>query len=321
MQALILSKITGQLPSTPLNNKQWSHTQSIDLADPYYHLPGDIDVLIGTATYADIMKEGLRRGKVGEPIAQCSKIGWIVYGQTPLTAKYAYSLHVMAEKEQDNTLENLLSKFWSIEEVPNTKVRSKEEIICEQAFIQNTRRNEDGRYIVRIPIARDAPPLGESRQMAMRRFLQMETRFTKNPELRENYIKFMREYEQLTHMREAPPLVTGTPHFYIPHHAALGAKKFGVVFDGSAKTSNGVALNDIQLTGEKLQNELTSITMRFRTHRVALTADIAKMYRQVLVPSDQLDYQRILWREYPSQPIKEYHLLTQTYGLRSAPHN
>lgn len=93
------------------------------------------------------------------------------------------------------------------------------------------------------------------------------------------------------------------------------------MFDGSAKTSNGVALNDIQLTGEKLQNELTSITMRFRTHRVALTADIAKMYRQVLVPSDQLDYQRILWREYPSQPIKEYHLLTQTYGLRSAPHN
>lgn len=92
MQALIMSKLTGQLPSTSLNIKQWYHTHGIELADPYYHLPGDIDVLIGIATYAEIMEEGLRRGKLGEPIAQCSKIGWIIYGQTKSPAKF--SIHV-----------------------------------------------------------------------------------------------------------------------------------------------------------------------------------------------------------------------------------
>lgn len=45
------------------------------------------------------------------------------------------------------------------------------------------------------------------------------------------------------------------------------------------------------------------------------------MYRQVLVPESQLDFQRILWREDSTLPLQEYQLTTQTYELRSAPHN
>lgn len=148
----------------------------------------------------------------------------------------------------------------------------------------------------------------------------MEQRFVRSLQLKESYVAFMNEYISLGHMREAPPLSSHKQHFFIPHHAA-GTKKFRVVFDGSSKTSNGTSLNDIQLTGEKLQSELTTITMRFRTHKIALTADIKKMYRQVLVHPDQLDYQRIIWRDDASKPLKEFQLTTQTYGLRSAPHN
>lgn len=116
----------------------------------------------------------------------------------------------------------------------------------------------------------------------------------------------MNEYLQLGHMQVAPPLSDGKQHYYVPHHAA-GTKKFRVVFDESSKTKNGVAFNEMQMTGDKLQSELTSITMRFRTHKVALTANIKKMYRQVRVDPEQLDYQRILWRADSNRGVPTHH--------------
>lgn len=232
-------------------------------------------------------------------------------------------MNIVVESQHDsfdNKTDRLLERLWEMESVPQRRLRSDEEQFCEDHFVANTRRDETGRYIVRIPINPDATELGESRTVALRRFLQMEQRFIKSPELKAKYIEFMAEYLSLGHMQRAPPLPNGRPHYYIPHHAA-GTKKFRVVFDGSSRTRNGVAFNDIQMTGEKLQSELTSITMRFRTHKVALTADIKKMYRQVRIDPEQLDYQRILWRVDSNQPIEEYQLTTQTYGLRSAPHN
>lgn len=72
-----------------------------------------------------------------------------------------------------------------------------------------------------------------------------------------------------------------------PHHAA-GTSKFRVVFDGSPSP------NDVQLNGERLQRDLTFIIARFRLGKIALCADIAKMYRQIFVPQHQRDFQRIL---------------------------
>lgn len=56
--------------------------------------------------------------------------------------------------------------------------------------------------------------------------------------------------------------------------------KTRVVFDGGAKFSNGLSLNDILQVGPTVQQDLHSIVLRFRTHQVCFTADIAKMYRK-----------------------------------------
>lgn len=148
--------------------------------------------------------------------------------------------------------------------------------------------------------------------------MQLERRFSREIETKAKYIAFMREYETLGHMQAVPEEQTNSATAtYIPHHAAKG-KKFRTVFDASCKAKDGVSLNDIQLNGERQQADLTTIVMRFRRYRIAMTADIAKMYRQVKVPPDQHDMQRILWREDSTKPIQEYRLLTQTYGMKSA---
>lgn len=45
---------------------------------------------------------------------------------------------------------------------------------------------------------------------------------------------------------------------------------------------------------------------------MVLTADVEKMYRQVLVAPDDLDLQRIVYRSNPQEPLAHYRLRTVT---------
>ena len=94
--------------------------------------------------------------------------------------------------------------------------------------------------------------------------------------------------------------------------------KLRVVFDGSAKSSNGISLNGSLMVGPTVQEDLFSILIRFRTHKVALSGDIAKMYRQIALSHCAKDFHRILWRDSPEEPIKQYRMTRVTYGIASS---
>jgi hypothetical protein len=91
--------------------------------------------------------------------------------------------------------------------------------------------------------------------------------------------------------------------------------KTRVVFDGGAKSSNGLSL-DIQVD-PTVQQDLYSIVLRFRTHQVCFTADIAKTYRQIVIHPQDRDLQRILWRYSSEDPIQEYRLTSHLWDLFS----
>jgi len=82
---------------------------------------------------------------------------------------------------------------------------------------------------------------------------------------------------------------------------------------------NGVSLNDIMMAGPKVQDDLFYIVQLFRLHKIVMTADITKMYRQVWVNAEDRNLQRILWRKTPDQPITTYELNTITYGQHQPP--
>lgn len=134
----------------------------------------------------------------------------------------------------------------------------------------------------------------------------------------------MKEYIDLNHMRivNDEKLKNTSVEFYLPHHAVLKESstttKIRVVFDGSCKSDSGVSLNDILLVGPVVQSDLISILLKFRTFKYAFSADIIKMYRQILINDEQAPLQRIFWREKESDPINTYELRTLTYGTASA---
>ena len=189
---------------------------------------------------------------------------------------------------------------------------------------QHACEQQDRRFVVRLPLKMDSKQLGFSRLSTERSLHSIERRLERDPELKFQYHSFMKEYEHLGHMEPVKPLEERQPCFFLPHHPVFKTTstttKTRVVFDGGAKTSNGLSLNDILQVGPTVQQDLYSIVLRFRTHQVRFTADIAKMYRQINVHPQDRNLQRILWRYSSDEPIQEYHLTTVTYGNSSAPY-
>jgi hypothetical protein len=160
--------------------------------------------------------------------------------------------------------------------------------------------------------------VGSSYEMAKNRFLALERKLSRDSVLKEKYISFMREYQELRHMEKVPKEdLEEREVYYLPHHAVQHPDKpdkLRVVFDASAKTTNGLSLNDILCSGPTIQEDLFSIILRFRTRKFAFAADIIKMYRQILIDQSQAKYQRIIWREDQRVPLEVFQLLTVTYG-------
>jgi hypothetical protein len=156
----------------------------------------------------------------------------------------------------------------------------------------------------------------------------METKFKRDPQLQFEYNNFMNEYLALGHLEQVPVSeavnISDYASCFLPHHAVFKkdstTTNLRVVFDGSCHTTNGKSLNDNLFSGPALQQELFSILARFRTHQYVLTADIAKMYRQILVDCDDRNYQLIVWRKRPDLPIETFRLKTVTYGLACSPY-
>ncbi|CAI6362986.1 unnamed protein product [Macrosiphum euphorbiae] len=318
---LVLPKITGNLPTSNIDTTKWSIPKDIKLADSRYFKPEKIDLLIGADSYWEIMcTENFKLHTMG-PYLQQTMFGWIIVG--PVNERSSKNnttaCFVVGEGNYSN-LEKDIEEFWKIEEcsTENTDETS-EDAMCRKHFQDNVSVDSTGKFVVKLPFRDNVDQLGESYNIALKRFLLLERRLGKNPERYSQYKLFMEEYEHLGHMEkvdEDKDLSVKT--YYMPHSYVLNehsrTTKLRVVFDGSCKSDSGLSLNDVLLKGPMLQNDLTLIVARFRTHKYAFSADIKKMYRQVWVDNADRDYQRILWRGDPNEPINKYRLCTVTYG-------
>ena len=137
----------------------------------------------------------------------------------------------------------------------------------------------------------------------------------------------MREYLTLGHAQLVTNSELSVPVsacYYMPMHAvfkqASSSTKLRIVFDASSPSSSGASLNDILAAGPTLHPSLDQILMRFRSYKVALSGDVAKMYREVaLCPSDR-HLHRFLWRPELSGPISDYCMNRVTFGVTSSPY-
>ncbi|XP_018404638.1 PREDICTED: uncharacterized protein LOC108781221 [Cyphomyrmex costatus] len=297
VSAHILPRLTASLPSVSLQEGSWSHLRGLQLADPEYLLSNQIDILLGADIYCQIIRDSIIKGPIGSPMAQLTELGWIISGPT-------------GPKE--------------IDEVPSTtSVLSSDEQACENHFMSTHSRNQEGRYVVRLPFKKSVDHLGDSRQRAARIMLKLSHKLSSDSDYAKQYSEFLSEYERLNHMKLVPPHLPEPHHvYYLPHHGVKREQslttKLRVVFNGSSATSSGSSLNDLLHIGAKLQSDIFDVLLWFRQFQYIFSSDIEKMDRQIDIHPDDWDFQRILWCD-QSPNLKTYQLPTVTYGLACAP--
>ena len=110
--------------------------------------------------------------------------------------------------------------------------------------------------------------------------------------------------------------------FYLPMHAVRKdhstTTKIRAVFDASAKSLTGVSFNDTLLVGPTIHSSLVDVLLRFRMHRIALVADVSRMYRAVSLSMPDRDYHRFVWRSRPSDPLRDYRMKRVTFGVAAS---
>ncbi|XP_078051341.1 uncharacterized protein LOC144477492, partial [Augochlora pura] len=312
---LTLPEITGPLPSRTFNPEIVQLPKNITLADPEFYKASKIDLLLGEYLYYKLV--GKNRIRLGDDrvILLETELGWVLSGEVNNVATDVTCLLSTQE------LATQLERFWQIEQYSDKIPASPQDQLCEELFKQSTQRNKEGRYEVRLPFNNEKSQLGNSYNVALKRFYSLERKLISNTELREQYNKFLAEYESLGHMSEVVDAAnTGC---YLPHHAVIKedslTTKVRVVFDASAKTDTGLSLNDVLMVGPTIQDDVFSLIARFRKHEVVITADVEKMFRQILVHPEDSIFQKILWRKSPRDAIRTYQLNTVTYGTAAAP--
>lgn len=283
----ILDSITSPTPVAKIKDECWLHLRTLPLADPTFGTTGKIDALIGADIWGTIIQDGIVRGSLDEPFAQATRLGWVVFGPASVDTNVVapiQSLHINGN-EFDQRIEDLLRTFWEMDEPASPSVSSNGANLCEEIFLATHRRDKDGRYVVQIPFSTDAHALGNSHQLALRQFNQLERRLASDANLKMKYVAFMNEYIDLGHMRAIDdPVHDQSQAYFIPHHAVT--EKFRVVFNASAKTTNGISLNDTQLIGPIIQDLLVNILLRFRRFAVAFLQTSRKCSDKYVSMSD-----------------------------------
>ncbi|XP_076660602.1 uncharacterized protein LOC143363961 [Halictus rubicundus] len=318
---LIVNDIAPFVPDQEIDRGTIKIPPNLHLADPEFHRPAPIDLLLGSGTALSILCVGqivLSRPDESDLYLQKSQLGWVIGGSAPVTSPAHGTLcHATTALQFD------LTRFWEVEEGPQRQHLSESDIICESHFQEHTVRNRDGRYVVALPFNEKLSRLGDSKVQAKKRLHSLERKLQREPALKQEYHAVIQEYLDLGHMSELPQEQQSPEGYYLPHHGVVkvtsDTTKLRVVFDGSATTNSGIALNDALHTGPKIQDDLLHILLRFRIHRYVLTGDIEKMYRQFLVRPEDRKFQRILWRD-TTGSIKTYELNTVTFGLSAAPY-
>ncbi|XP_052741850.1 uncharacterized protein LOC128198806 [Bicyclus anynana] len=322
IRPLVVEGITSQLPDAKVNlSALESLIKNIPLADDSFSEPGCVDLLIGVKLYCDILLFNKITAENSSPSAIETSLGYVIMGDAPIASGLISTSAFCAFSREP--LDNLLERFWKVEEAPHQKFLSPEEQECEKIYVTTTTRKTDGSFIVSLPFKEDPVRLGNSYIPAKRRFLNLEKKFNNSPDLRIKYNEVIQDYLDKGILSKISPQESIMPGFYLPHRPVIrddkATTKLRIVLDASMKTDVNISLNDLLHTGCNLQAEIFNILINVRLFKIAFFADVKQMYLCIEVLPAHRKFQRILFRFSNNEPLEIYEFNRVTFGLRSSP--
>ena len=259
------------------------------------------------------------------PSAERTVFGWSIVGKIPnQTASAVFSTHISIETSQDN-LHELVRRSFEVDAL-GTSPRIKPLMPAEDqrglTILESRTKHTGARYQIGLMWKTTGVILPDNFSSAYRRLLSLERKFARDPAMASRYEAVINEYIQLGHARKLKaselPMKSGR-HWYLPHLAVEQPSKTRVVFDPSS-SHDGICLNDVLLKGPDLLVSLVNLLTTFRVRLIPLSADIEKMYHQVLVEGEEQPFFSFLWRKPGSNAAPDVYVMTvHIFGAISSP--
>ena len=322
IQAHVVNQITSDYGPQDLSGiRALLFLQGKQLADPEFSHSGRIDLLLSIADLNRCMYDESESTPDRSFRAWNSVFGWIIGGQISTPTSSSCCMKIASA---DTRADEILQLFWQQEEVPNDEhaLRHKDKQALDM-FHSTVTRNLQGRFSVSLP--RKIPPLSleKSRSIALKWYLQNKRSLNKKDQW-EAFHLGLDEYRVLGHAELVPEAELLKPKgeiFYHPTHGVIkessSTTKLRIVFDGSAISLNGHSLNDILLQGPSLYPLLTTVIAQFRSHKIGMSADISKMFREVGLTESGRDLHRFLHEDSDGQ-IQDWRMCRVTFGITSS---
>ncbi|GFS80634.1 integrase catalytic domain-containing protein [Trichonephila clavipes] len=219
---LIVPKITGCVPTQPLDLTKIKLPPNITYADAEFNIPKRIDILLG----------GLRIW------LHCNRF------HSKRTIELLFCNFI------EDQVDRNLTKFWDLE-----AIGIKAESSCDpddqamQHFKSSVRFNS-GRYEVGFPWKGHTQELNDNFSVAEKRVKSLTRRFIRDPTLYIQYSEILKEYESQGIIERVLETEKPTDRavFYLPHQAVFRQEslttKMRIVFDASSHEDGQPSLND-----------------------------------------------------------------------------
>ncbi|EDW27703.1 GL15636 [Drosophila persimilis] len=122
--AYVLPELSGSLPSHPIPEQSLRDLPNLPWANPTFYESSQIDDLIGADILPSILLIGSQTNICGSLLGQETIFGWVLTGPLLNTIQgRVASFSTQVSTELETPLDQLLTKFWEVEDIPTKIVR------------------------------------------------------------------------------------------------------------------------------------------------------------------------------------------------------
>ncbi|XP_053691259.1 uncharacterized protein LOC128739781 [Sabethes cyaneus] len=182
VECLVTPQVAGTIPCANVRVDSWHIPSGIVLANVSFTRPREVDMLIGARHFFDILEQGQIKLANHLPTLYETQFGCIAGSYD--------------ETEED------YPRYFKQEDIGEPAALTTEEVRFEEHCQRTYHRNAEGRFVVQLLFRESVNQLGSSSSLALKRFLLLEKRLARDPDLKAQYLAFIDEYQSLGHCRE-----------------------------------------------------------------------------------------------------------------------
>ena len=326
----VIPQCEGEIPVPWLVEKH-EHLRHIAHELPQVDESLGTHILFGRDCPEIVKVRNFLNGGAGSPWAQETILGWTVSGRLcPEVSTNSISVDCElgkgssenSDEKAQNDATGLMSDVFHVSADSEDQGLSVNDRRFLALMNEEICVNNKGNWEVPLPILDVRKSLPDSRPAALTRYVALQNKFKRQPDLAAQYDKFMSTIIEQGQASIAPPLGRNDKYWVLSHFPVFNksGSKIRVCFDAKAEV-RGLSLNKCLMSGPDLMNSLFGILLNFRSEPIAFMSDVTSMFHCFYVADRFRNYQRFIWGDdgtHKGSPV-EWQMNVLFFGATSSP--